>query len=175
MEKEKTLVKENVKDVLAFPFSVSNMENLRKLVDARLDHTPAQVFCFMLEKNICSEEMVKEMLGLTDEYLSLVFNEDHGVYLEENVRWILEHDFEWDKKTGLRVPIPLTPAQRKFRKMLVKVVNVGRFEVLMGCLEEEYGVDVLEDYFYEVEEENTITEEELLDAIQTYQSEHGTE
>ena len=175
MEKEKTLVKENVKDVLAFPFSVSTMENLCKAVGARFNPTPKAVFCCMLDKKICSDEMVKAMFGLSDEYLRLVFTEDHDVFLEENVRWILEQDFELDKNTGRRVQIPLTPAQGKFRKMLVKVVNVGRFEVLMGCLEEEYGVDVLDDYFYEVEEENTITEEELLDALCTYQSEHGAE
>ena len=175
MEKEKTLVKENVNDVLAFPFSVSTMENLCKAVDVRFYPTPKTVFNYMLDKKICSDAMVKAMFGLSDEYLRLVFTEDHDVSLEENVRWILEHDYEFDKKTGRRVPIPLTPAQRKFRKMLVKVVNVGRFEVLMGCLEEEYGVDVLDDYFYEVEEKNTITEEELLDALRTYQSEHGAE
>lgn len=175
MAKEKTLVKENVNDVLAFPFSVSVMENICKDMNEILASTPKEVFCYMLNKKMCSDAMVKAMFGLSDENLPLVFNEDHDVFLEENVRWILEHDFEFDHKTGKRVQIPLTPAQCKFRKMLVKVVNVDRFEMLMGCLEDEYGVADLDDYFFEVYEENTITEEELLDAFRTYQSEHGVE
>lgn len=55
--------------------------------------------------------------------------------------------------------------------MLLKIVLVDRFELLMEDLEEEYGIELYDEYD-NLLEENTITEEELLDALQTYQNEH---
>ena len=166
---EKTLVKENVKDVLAFPFSVSTMENLCKVVGACNNPTPRAVFCYMLNKKICSDAMLKEMFALNDESLPLVFNENRNVYYD--ARWILEFNEDYDRETGEFIPINFSPAQKKLRIMLLKIVLVARFEQLMEDLEEEYGIELYDEYD-DLMEENTITEEELLDALQTYQVEH---
>ena len=175
MAKEiKTQKSENPKKALALPFSFSNLEDLRKTLNRYPEDAPGTLFYFMLGKDICSPEMLKEMFGLNDEYLPLVFDENRDVYCGANVRWILEHDLEIDPKTHEFVSIHFSPAQQKLRKLLLKIVLVARFEQLMEDLEEEYGIELYDEYD-DLMEENTITEEELLDALNTYQSEHCVE
>ena len=123
----------------------------------------------MLLKGICSSEMLKEMFALNDENLPRVFSESHNVYYD--ARWILEFNEDYDRETGEFIPINFSPAQKKLRIMLLKIVLVARFEQLMEDLEEEFGIELYDEY-ENLMEENTITEEELLDALQTYQNEH---
>ena len=174
MAKEiKTQKSENPKKALALPFSFSNLEDLRKTVNRYPEDAPGTLFYFMLGKDICSPEMLKEMFALNDKFLPLVFDEFRDVYCEKNVRWILENSLLIDEN-GEYVSISLSPAQQKLRKLLLKIVIVARFEQLMEDLEEEYGIELYHEYD-DIVEENTINEEELLDALKTYQSEHCAE
>ena len=157
----------------SLPVEPQNLEVLRRLTKQSPWSTPRDIFYFMLGKDICSDEMLKEMFALDDTFLPLVFDEIRDVYRGDNVLWILEHDLRTDEN-GEYVSITLSPAQQKLRKLLWKIVFVDRFNYLRNELEdgyEEYGID-LEDEYCEIAEENTITEEELLDALQTYQNEH---
>ena len=70
------------------------------------------------------------------------------------------------------VSISLSPAQQKLRKLLLKIVVVSRLNYLTRALEDDYGIGFDYDKYFDVVDENTITEEELLDALQTYQAEH---
>ncbi len=174
MAKEiKTQKSENPKKALALPFSFSNLEDLRKTVNRYPEDAPGTLFYFMLGKDICSPEMLKEMFALNDKFLPLVFDEFRDVYCEKNVRWILENSLLIDEN-GEYVSISLSPAQQKLRKLLLKIVIVARFEQLMEDLEEEYGIELYHEY-HDIVKENTINEEELLDALKTYQSEHCAE
>lgn len=169
----KTQVSENSKKALALPFSFSNLEDLRKNLGRYPEDAPSTLFYFMLGKDICSPEMLKEMFALDDKFLPLVFDEWRDVYCEDNVRWILEHNILLDENDN-EVSISLSPAQQKLRKLLLKIVIVSRYEYLIGALYDEYGINY-DEYDEVVEESNTITEEELLDALKTYQSEHCVE
>ena len=169
----KTQVSENSKKALALPFSFSDMEDLRKTLGRYPEDAPSTLFYFMFGKDICSPEILKEMFALDDKFLPLVFDEFRDVYCEKNVRWILENSLLIDEN-GEYVSISLSPAQQKLRKLLLKIVIVARYEQLSGDLEDEFGIELYEEYD-EVLEENTITEEELLDALNTYQSEHCVE
>lgn len=169
----KTQVSENSKKALALPFSFSDMEDLRKTLGRYPEDAPSSLFYFMFGKDICSPEILKEMFALDDKFLPLVFDEFRDVYCEKNVRWILENSLLIDEN-GEYVSISLSPAQQKLRKLLLKIVIVARYEQLSGDLEDEFGIELYEEYD-EVLEENTITEEELLDALNTYQSEHCVE
>lgn len=155
---------------LALPVEPKNLEVLRQLTKQYPWSTPRDIFYFMFGKDICSPEMLKEMFALDDKFLPLVFDEWRDVYCEENVRWILEHNILLDENDE-EVSISLSPAQQKLRKLLLKIVIVSRYENLTGALYDEYGINYYE-YDEVVEENNTITEEELLDALQTYQEEH---
>ena len=154
----------------SLPVEPENLEVLRRLTKRYPQDSPRDIFYFMFGKDICSPEMLKEMFALNDKFLPLVFDEWRDVYCGENVRWILENNLLIDEH-GEYVSISLSPAQQKLRKLLLKIVIVARFENLMGNLEEEYGIELYDEYT-DIVEENTITEEELLDALQTYQAEH---
>lgn len=160
----------NNNKTLALPFEPKNLEVLRQLTKQHPQSTPRDIFYFMLGKDICSPEMLEEMFALDDRFLPLVFDEIRDVYFGENVRWILENNLLIDEN-GEYVSISLSPAQQKLRKLLLKIVIVARFEDLMGDLEEEFGIELYDEHS-DIVEENTITEEELLDALQTYQAEY---
>lgn len=167
----KTQVSENSKKALALPLSFSNLEELRKSLNRYPEDAPGALFYFMLGKDVCSPEMLKEMFALNDKFLPLVFDEFRDVYCEKNVRWILENSLLIDEN-GEYVSISLSPAQQKLRKLLLKIVIVSRYVCLNEELEDEFGIELSYDKYDEVLEENTITEEELMDALKTYQSEH---
>ena len=152
------------------PVEPENLEVLRQLTKQYPWSTPRDIFYFMFGKDICSPEMLKEMFALDDKFLPLVFDEWRDVYCGDNVRWILENNLLLDENNEY-VSISLSPAQQKLRKLLLKIVIVYRLKDLLDALEEEYGIGLYDEYV-EVEEENTITEEEVLDAFQTYQNEH---
>ena len=163
--------KQEVRQNYSLPVEPKNLEVLRQLTKRYPQDTPRDIFYFMLGKDICSPEMLKEMFALDDKFLPLVFDEIRDVYCDENVRWILEHNLLCDENKEY-ISISLSPAQQKLRNLLLKIVIVARFNYLMGALEKEYGIELFYDDYSEVVEENTITEEELLDALQTYQNEH---
>ena len=72
-------------------------------------------------------------------------------------------------------PLQFTPAQEKLRALLAKRLDWSAYANLMNELDDEYSLD-FEDFYYgasaELEESCNISEEELLDALQTYQNEH---
>ena len=154
----------------SLPVEPENLEVLRRLTKRYPQDSPSDIFYFMFGKDICSPEMLKEMFALDDKFLPLVFDEWRDVYCEDNVRWILEHNILLDENNEY-VSISLSPAQQKLRKLLLKIVIVSRYKYLAEALYDEYGINC-DEYDEVVEESNTITEEELLDALQTYQAEH---
>lgn len=163
--------KQGANNNYSLPVEPENLEVLRQLTKRYPQDSPRDIFCFMLGKDICSPEMLKEMFALDDKFLALVFDEWRDVYCEENVQWILEHSFLLDENNEC-VPISLSPAQQKLRKLLLKIVVVSRLHYLTRALEDDYGIGFDYDKYFDVVDENTITEEELLDALQTYQAEH---
>ena len=56
--------------------------------------------------------------------------------------------------------------------MLLKRVKWANFQEMLEDLEENYGYDILYEIEFDVAEDCEISEEELLDALQTYQAEH---
>lgn len=161
--------KQGVNNNYSLPFEPKSLDLVRKALGLQEEAEPKYIFYFMLGKDICSSEMLKEMFALNDENLPRVFDENRNVYYD--ARWILELNEDYDRETGEFIPINFSPAQKKLRFMLLKIVLVDRFELLMEDLEEEYGIELYDEYD-NLLEENTITEEELLDALQTYQNEH---
>ncbi len=155
----------------SLPVEPENLEVLRQLTKRYPQDSPRDIFYSLFEKDICSPEMLKEMFALNDKFLPLVFDEWRDVYCGENVQWILEHSLLVDENNEY-VPISLSPAQQKLRKLLLKIVVVSRLHYLTRALEDDYGIGFDYDKYFDVVDENTITEEELLDALQTYQAEH---
>ena len=174
----KTVSADTKRKSLALPISFNTLKDLRKVVDARPDHTPRDLFVFLIgDKDICTKAVLKEMFGLDDRKLTRVFyeNQEDGerdYHATDTARWILTRVSDLDEETGNIIPLHFTSGQEKLRALLVKCINVSRYESFMEELEEEYGIDILYDYYDDVREDNTITEEELLDALLTYQTEH---
>ena len=163
---------------LALPIAITNLEYLRKLVDARPENTPRDIFWFLIvDQGICTKPVLKEMFGLSDGELTRVFYEsvedgERDYNATDTARMILTKVSELDEETCKLVPLHFTPGQEKLRALLVKCINVSRYETIMADLEDEYGIDILYDYYDDVLEDNIITEDELLDALLTYQTEH---
>ena len=160
----------NNKKSFALPFEPKSLEDLRRIVNRYPEESPCTLFYCLLCKGVCPPKMLKEMLGLNDALLPVVFNEIGDVNCDANVRWILENNLLLDEN-GKYVSVSLSPAQQKLRKLLLKIVIAVRFVQLIEDLEDEFGIELYDEYD-EVLKENTISEEELLDALQTYQAEH---
>ena len=169
-------VSADTKKSLALPIEITNLEDLRKLVEAGPDHTPRDIFVFLIvNKGICTQARLMEMFGLPDNELKSVFYEygkgERDYQASDSARWILTREYDL-KDDGEIDRLHFTPGQKKLRSLLLKCINISRFEIFMDDLEEEYGIDILYDYYEDVVDDNTITEEELLDALRTYQAEH---
>ena len=169
-------VSADTKKGLALPIEITELEELRKLVEAGSGCTPRDVFVSLLEvPSICTPAMLMEMFGLDDGNLKRVFYEyvegGRDYCASADGRLILTIDYEIGGD-GEIIRKHFTPSQEKLRALLVKCINVSRFESFMEELKEEYGIDILYDYYDEVVGDNTITEEDLLDALNTYQAEH---
>ena len=162
----------------SLPFEPMSLDVLRKNLDLRESAEPNDIFeNLLLDKVVCPRPMLKEMFGIdNDYYFRRVFHEgrrkwDRGFYDDFFARQVVRLTMDRNCR-----PIPFTPAQVKLRALLAKRLDWFAYANLMSDLDEEYGLDY-EDYFYysgsaEIMEKCNISEEELLDALQTYQNEH---
>lgn len=163
---------------LAININVNSFEELRKLVGAHEEATPGEVFENLItNKKICTRSILKEMFRLSDRELRYVIYEgrylyDRGLFDNENALWLLtiDHDFDYEKMEA--IPIQFSPAQEQLRAVMVKRINLIRFERMAGDVEEDYGYGILYDIYDEVEEKYHISEEEVMAALSTYQEEH---
>ena len=173
-------VSADTKRELIFNNKFSSFEEIRLLVNAPKDATPGLVFQRLLEdKRRCSQSMLKEMFGLSDQFFQDVIDEDWNEFyreikITEDSIWVLTRDYmsKNDLERERANHIPFTPAQEKLRALLVKHITLMRFEELAETVEEEYGYSILYDLYSDVEENNHISEEDVLDALRTYQAEH---
>ena len=162
----------------SLPFEPKTLDMVRKALGLRDTDEPNDILVeLILNKSVCSRPMLKEMFRLdNDYYLRRVFHEgkrkfDRGFYYDTFARQVLRLTMDRNLQ-----PIPFTPAQVKLRALLAKRMDWSAYDNLMNDLDEEYGLNY-EDYFYygdsaEIMEKCNISEEELLDALQTYQKEH---
>lgn len=168
----------DTKKNLVLDIKFNTFEELRQLVGAREEATPGEVFQYLLEdKKKCPRSMLKEMLGLSDKYLRALIYEGHriwdrGILTTGDAIWVLTRDHELDQKTMEATPIHFTSAQEKLRSLLVKHIRLLRFVALAGAVEEEYDYSILYDLYDEIEADNHISENDVLDALHTYQAEH---
>ena len=162
----------------SFPFEPKTLDMVRKALSLRDTDEPNDIFEELIcNKSVCSRPMLKEMFRLDNDcYLRRVFHEgkrwfDRGFYFDTFAMQVLRLTMDRDLN-----PIPFTPAQVKLRALLAKRMDWSAYDNLMNYLDAEYGLNY-EDYFYygdsaEIMEKCNISEEELLDALQTYQKEH---
>ena len=168
----------DTKKNLVLNIKFNSFEELRQEVKAPEQATAGEVFQYLLEdKKRCSRSMLKEMFRLSDKYLRALIYEgrrrwDRGINTTEDAIWVLTRDHELNQKTMRAIPIHFTSAQEKLRTLMVKHITLKRFEDLAGTVEEEYGYSILYDIYDDIEAENHISEDDVLDALRTYQAEH---
>ena len=162
----------------ALPFEPKTLDIIREAVWVRKDTEPNDIFMVLLgDKDICPRPMLKEMFGINNDYLfRRVFFEgrrkgDRAFNDDPFARQVLRLTMDRDGK-----PLQFTPAQVKLRELLARRLDWYAYDNLMFDFEEAYGLHY-EDYFnfgdsVEIMEKCNISEEELLDALQTYQAEH---
>lgn len=155
------------------------MDDLRKALRIPDYHNePEYLFDILIEtKRICTRDHLKEMFKLGDFELRHVFYEgrrsyDRGFLTDRKAYETLSWDFLWDNKKKCEIPIELTPAQKKLRSLLTKRILLDHFNDLYEEVNDVYGSCILGEIGKYVDEEYSITEEELIDALNTYQSEH---
>lgn len=166
-------------DLSLKPFGSNiTMDDLRKALRIPDYHEePEYLFDILIEtKRICTRDHLKEMFKLEDFELRHVFYEgrrayDRGFLTDRKAYETLSWDFLWDNMKKCEIPIELTPAQKKLRSLLTKRILLEHFNDLFEEVNDVYGSCILGELEY-VDEEYSITEEELLDALNTYQSEH---
>lgn len=163
----------------SLPFDPVNLDMVREAVGGRADAEPNELFeKLVLNKKVCPRRMLKEMFHLDDYCLRQVFFEgrrlyDRGLRFDTLAHQVVRLTIGRDLK-----PISFTTSQVKLRALLAKRLDWVAYDMLMQDLDEAYNLHY-EDYFYygdgvEVMEACNISEEELLDALQTYQAEHKT-
>ena len=169
---------DSVKVSFSLPFEPTNLEMIRNAVGSSKKATPNDIFEDLIRsKRICSPEMLMEMFHLDNKKaFRRVFRESRLKYTRDYLcgwlsRRILEREFDFDKDYR-PIRITLTPAQSKFRSLLLKRVKWADYQEMCEDLEENYGYDILYEIGSDVAEDCEISEEELLDALQTYQAEH---
>ncbi len=162
----------------SLPFDSINLDLIRKAVGSYEKATPNDIFEDLIcDKKICSPEMLMEMFHLENKKnFRFVFYEGRLKSTREFLcgwrsRRILEREFDYDKEYR-PIPIAFTPSQSKLRALLLKRVKWANFQEMLEDLEENYGYDILYEIEFDVAEDCEISEEELLDALQTYQAEH---
>ena len=161
----------------SLPVEPTSLDVLRKALELRENAETNEIFeNLILDKVVCPRPMLKEMFGINnDYYLRRVFREgrqkcDRRYYDDFFARQVVRLTMDRDNK-----PLQFTPAQEKLRALLAKRLDWSAYANLMNELDDEYSLD-FEDFYYgasaELEESCNISEEELLDALQTYQNEH---
>ena len=164
---------------LALPIEITNLENLRKVLNLSDDSEPNEIFEELIgNKEICSRKMLKELFHLDNEhYHRCVIVEGRRIYdrrfyydsyARQVVRLTVDHNCN---------PIPFSPAQVKLRALLAKRMDWWAYSSLMQDLSDMYEDVYYDDYCFDdngsaIMEACSITEEELLDALRTYQTEH---
>ena len=164
----------------SLPFEPKTLDMVRKALGLRDTDEPNDIFVeLILNKDVCSRAMLKEMFRLDNSYyFRRVFFEgkrkfDRGLYYDSFARQILRLTMDRDKQ-----PIPFTPAQVKLRALLAKRLDWSAYDNLMFDLSEVYDNINYDGFFLdetseEIQETCNISEEELLDALMTYQEEHS--
>ena len=164
---------------LALPFSAQvTMEDIKKVCHmGDYNQSPSVIFALLIgNKEVCTTTHLNEMFHLNDKQRRCVIHQgrrqyDRGYYTTERAYSILENEFSWDAE-GRPIPLELSPAQQKLRAILVKCIKYDRYEEIAEELEENFGTDILYEIAFDMQEEFTVTEEEVLDALNTYQAEH---
>jgi hypothetical protein len=162
---------------LALPFEPKNLEDLRFHLGVITDLSPSELFeCLVEDKDICSKEMLKEMFKLDERKYKKVFLEGRLKHQRDfscsRRAWvILDSEYEFDENYR-PIQVDLSPAQKKLRELLARRSKWGRFGYILDEIEEDFESDILYEIELDVYEECSISEEELLDALQTYQAEH---
>ena len=164
---------------LALPLSpaitMGEIKKARHIGD--YNQSPSELFALLIEtKEVCTTAHLNEMFHLSDKERRCVFYEGRGSYgrgyfTTEQAYKILESEFRWDSE-GRPIPLVLTPAQQKLRAILVKCIKYDRYEEIAEEFEENFGTDILYEVAFDMQDEYTVTEEEVLDALNTYQAEH---
>ena len=175
----KALNNETKNTNLALPFSSAiTMEEIKKScsigVGADLQ-SPNVIFALLIgTKEVCTTAHLNEMFHLNDAQRSCVFIEgsvDRDYHITELAYRILESDYYCDAE-GRPITLDLSPAQQKLRAILVKCIKYERFREMAEELEENFGTDILYEVTFDMRDKFTATEEEVLDALNTYQAEH---
>ena len=162
---------------LALPFEPKSMEELRYHLGVIADLNPGEIFESLVEdKDICSKEMLKEMFKLDEKKYKCVFFEGrlkhHRDFNFSRLAWmILDSEYEPDEDYR-PVRLQLSPSQKTLRELLARRCKWWRFGSILDEVEEDFNSDILYEIEFDVLEECSITEEELLDALQTDQAEH---
>lgn len=164
---------------LALPFSSQvTMEEIKKVCHmGDYDQAPCEIFALLIgNKGVCTTAHLNVMFHLSDRQRRCVIHQgrrqyDRGYYTTERAYNILENEFSWDAE-GRPIPLELSPAQQKLRAILVKCIKYDRYEEIAEELEENFGTDILYEVAFDMQDEYTVTEEEVLDALNTYQAEH---
>lgn len=164
---------------LALPLSEQvTMEEIKKVCHiGDYNQAPSEIFALLIEtKEVCTTAHLNEMFHLTDKERRCVFyngsrSYDRGYYTTEQAYKILENEFCWDAE-GRPYLRELSPAQQKLRAILVKCIKYDRYEEIAEEFEENFGTSILYDAAFDIQDEFTVTEEEVLDALNTYQAEH---
>lgn len=162
---------------LALPFSSQvTLEEIKKVCQiGDYNQAPSEIFALLIgTKEVCTTAHLNEMFHLNDKQRRCVFSEGRvgrDYHITELAYRILESEFYWDAE-GRPILLELSPAQQKLRAILVKCIKYDRYEEIAEELEENFGTDILYEVAFDMQDEFTVTEEEVLDALNTYQAEH---
>ena len=164
---------------LALPFSSTiTMEEITKScrIEVGADlQSPNVIFALLIgTKEVCTTAHLNEMFHLNDAQRDCVFDEGcvaRDYRTTELAYRILENEFYWDAE-GRPITLELSPAQQKLRAILVKCIKYDRYEEMAEELDENFGTDILYEVAFYMRDKFTVTEEEVLDALNTYQAEH---
>ncbi len=163
----------------SLPFEPKALDIVRKALGLRETTEPNDIFVeLILNKDVCPRPMLKEMFRLDNSYyFRRVFFEgkrkyDRGLFDDTFARQVLRLTKDRNNQ-----PIPFTPAQVKLRALLAKRLDWSAYDNLMFDLSEVYDNINYDGFFLdetseEIQETCNISEEELLDALMTYQEEH---
>jgi len=164
---------------LALPLSSAiTMEEIKKScrIEVGADlQSPSVIFALLIgTKEVCTTAHLNEMFHLNDAQRDCVFVEGcvaRDYNITELAYHILENEFYWDAE-GHPIQLELSPAQQKLRAILVKCIKYDRYEEMAEELDENFGTDILYEVAFDMRDKFTVTEEEVLDALNTYQTEH---
>lgn len=174
----KTVSADTKSENLALNINVNSFEELRKQVGAHEEATPGEVFEHLVtSKDICTRPILREMFSLSKHELHCIIYEGpsryrRGIHDNETALWILPRSHIYDYEKMELTPIPYSPAQEKLRDILFKRLNLRLFSTMADIVEDRYGYSILYEIYDDIEEKYRISEDEILDALHTYQSEH---